>query len=149
MDQKKQLLGLLKDALGTTAKGGEQQTALQEWVGKYGQPLLQAGAALFKGGFSYSRLGKFAEVAATAADKLGDIFEGLEQAEVAQALLGIVVRIVTPDTIEPWIMPLIEGEGAKALIEAAFQRVLGPKAVEGPPVIDTEAEDIPEGGLEK
>ena len=42
-----------------------------------------------------------------------------------------------PDMVEPWIIPLLSGDGVKALIESAFLKVFGPDKVPAPaaPVI--------------
>lgn len=56
---------------------------------------------------------------------------------------------VLPDSVESWVLPLLEGEGITRLIEATFRKLFGTEAApaEGTaPVVD--ASDVVEGGVQ-
>lgn len=115
----KNLLALLTTALSPT---DAQKDALTTWVDTHGKAVLDAARECLTGEFDWAELGKLAEVASKSASALGSAFEGLERAEIAQIILSASARAVLPDAVEHWVLPLLEGDGVKALIEAAFRK---------------------------
>lgn len=111
---KEQFLGSLN--MPTTLK---QTEALETWCHEW-LPILADACNSITG---IGTLWVAAEACVEAVQQLKGIFDGRSRAQIAQAVLVVVVKAATPDEIEPWLLPFLEGEGCAALIEAAFQRL--------------------------
>lgn len=111
--------------------------------------LIEQAKACLTGPFSLAEVGVLAESAVMAAQDLKGVFAGTERARIAQTVLVYAVQEVLPDSVESWVLPLLEGEGITRLIEATFRKLFGTEAVpaEGAaPVVD--ANDVAEGGVQ-
>ena len=144
---KKQLLTLLTTTLAlgapvTTTQGD----ALDAWADKYLPVLKDMAAALLTPPFNILEVQELAEEAVLAADELRDVFKGVPRAKIAQAVLSVAARAACPDGLEPWVMPLIEGSGAEAMIESAFRKLFPERAAQAAPVVD--ASDVDAGGVQ-
>lgn len=132
----------------TTAANPAQKTALDAWAEQWGTQLFQQGSALFSGAFSFTEIGQFAQSAVEAAQGLKGIFSGQERAKIAQTILHTVIAEYAPLVVKEWALPLVDGPGCAALIEAAFQRIYGSgqQEVSAVPVVD--APDVTKGGVQ-
>ncbi|BDP42941.1 hypothetical protein DAETH_29100 [Deinococcus aetherius] len=124
-------LSLLTMSLALGAVTQPQQTALDAWADKFLPVVLEKARGLIRGGFGYAEIGSLAETSVRAAQDLKGIFAGLERAQIAQAVLVVAAREVLPSVAERWVLPLLQGEAVRALIEAAFQRVFGQSSPPG------------------
>ena len=61
-------------------------------------------------------------------------------------MLSWVVQEVCPDSLEAWVVPLVEGDGVAALIESAFLKLFPEKAPGAAPVV--EAPEVAPGGVQ-
>ncbi|MFC3834815.1 MULTISPECIES: hypothetical protein [Deinococcus] len=115
-------------ALAGTATSA-QETALQTWVDTHLPVLITKAQELLRPPFTIGKLMALAEEAVTAVQELKGVFSGQQRAKAAQLVLIVAARAALPDMVEPWVIPLLSGDGITAFIEAAFQKVFGPEAV--------------------
>lgn len=143
---KQQLLTLLTGTLALGAAATPTQgDALDAWADKYLPTLKDLATSLLTPPFTIVEVQELAEEAVLAADELRDVFKGLSRAKIAQAILSVTARAACPDGLEPWVMPLIEGPGAEAMIESAFRKLFPERAAQAP-VVD--ASDVDAGGIQ-
>ena len=134
-------------ALTTPTPTPTQVATLDTWATIW-VPRIEASAqTLFSGPFSFGELGTLAEVVVQAAQGLRGAIGGLDRAKIAQAVLHTTVVELVPAPLQHWVLPLIDGPGAAALIEATFRRVFGPSVTSSPaPVVD--APEVTPGGVQ-
>lgn len=97
----------------------EQTGTLEQWMNEW-FPKLQNATTHITG---IGTLWVAAEICVQAAQDLKGVFEGKNRAQIAQTLLVVFVKQLSPEHVETWLLPLVEGEGCAALIEAAFRRL--------------------------
>ncbi len=136
------LTALMLSTTPTTA----QQTALDTWADHWLPSLTEQARALFSRKFDMAEVGQFARQAVTAAQDLKGVFGGSDRAGIAQAILHTAISTYAPANVKVWILPLVDGPGCCAIIEAAFRVVFGPIAQASAPVVD--ASDVAEGGIQ-
>ena len=140
-------LALLTGALALTSPTPTQAATLDTWATTWVPRIETSAQTLFSGPFSFGELGMLAEVVVQAVQNLKGAISGLDRAKIAQAVLHTTVIELVPAPLQHWVLPLIDGPGAAALIEAAFQRVFGSPAASGPaPVVG--APEVAPGGIQ-
>lgn len=125
----------LTTALSLSASDTTTQNALQAWVDQHIPGLIEKAKSALTGGFDITKLFGLAGEVVSAVQGLKGIIGGQDRAAVAQVVLVIAAQAALPDLVEPWIIPLLKGEGVKALIESAFQKLFGPEKAPLPTVI--------------
>lgn len=143
-------LAMLTTALSLSASDTTTQAALQAWTDKHMPALIESAKGLLSGGFNITAVFTLAGEAVKAAQDLKGIVAGQERASVAQVVLVVAAKAALPDMVEPWIIPLLSGDGVKALIESAFLKIFGPDKVPAPEVAEpapvTDDSTLPAGG---
>ncbi len=127
----------LTTALSLAASDTTTQTALQTSTDKYIPALIESAKGLLSGGFNITAVFTLAGEAVTAAQEWKGIVARQDRAAVAQVELVVAAKAALPDMVEPWMIPLLFGDGVKALIESPFLKIFGPDKLAAPaaPVI--------------
>ena len=143
---KKSLLPLLTAALTLGTASAQQTDVLGKWADKHLPQLIDNTKNLLQPPFTMAELERLAMHAVVAAQELKGVFAGKERAKIAQTVLSWAVQEVCPDSLEAWVVPLVEGDGVAALIESAFLKLFPEKAPGAAPVVD--APDVAAGGIQ-
>ncbi|MDO4264677.1 MAG: hypothetical protein Q4C67_10820 [Deinococcus sp.] len=133
-------------ALGTV--NAPQTDVLGKWADKHLPQLISNTKDLMQPPFTMAELERLAMHAVTAAQDLKGVFAGKQRAKIAQAVLSFAVQEICPDSLEAWVVPLVEGDGVAALIESAFLKLFPEKAPAPAtaPVVD--APEVAPGGVQ-
>jgi hypothetical protein len=143
---KNQFLTLLTTSLLPLTPSNAQMSTLDAWADLYLPDLVEKAQAVMHRGFDFAAVGDLAETAVKAAQELTGMFRGLSRAKIAQAVFVTAVRAALPDTLEHWVVPLLNSATVEGLIEAAFLKVFGQPAAAAAPVID--AGDVEPGSVQ-
>lgn len=135
---------LLSAILLNAPSTSTQQSALDAWADTWLPKLTEQGKALFEGNFDMAEVGQFAREAVTAAQDLKGVFSGTDRAGIAQAILHTAIAEFAPAAVKLVILPIVDGPGCAAIIEAGFRVVFGPQGAA--PVVD--ASDLAAGGVQ-
>lgn len=141
---KKSLISMLTAAL-TLSAASTQTSALSDWAKKHVPKVTESARNLIQPPFTITELEQLATQSVVAAQELKGVFAGKERAKIAQTVLSWAVQEVCPDSLEAWVVPLVEGDGVAALIESAFLKLFPEKAPTAP-VVD--APDVAAGGIQ-
>lgn len=142
---KKSILPMLTAALALGTVSAQQTDVLGKWADKHLPQLIDNTKDLLQPPFTMAELERLAMHAVTAAQDLKDVFAGKDRAKIAQTVLAFCVQEICPDSMEPWVMPLVQGDGVAALIESAFLKLFPEKAPTAP-VVD--APEVAAGGIQ-
>lgn len=145
----KQLLSLVLASFSAPATAA-QTDALTTFIEQNGARVVQRAKDIFTPPFSVDELtGLYGELS-EAAEVLKTVFDGDDLPEVIQKVVVAGAAYALPDGVEPYILPLISGPGALALIESAYRKWAKPHDPQ--PVTNDAtlpAPDVVEGGQQE